>query len=99
MTKAQFPPFSRVRSSILPRLERSVGSFPEQRLVIEPTHDLVSMLHAFMSRLHTSLKRSWGGLYVLPQWQAFRRVDPWGCVHRPSCEHGPASVDGVDVEV
>ena len=59
------------------------------------SHDLVSMLHAFMSRLHISLKRSRGAASApCPQWQARRRVDPWGCVHRPSCEHGPASVAG-----
>ena len=57
------------------------------------SHDLVSMLHAFMSRLHISLKRSWGAASApCPQWQARCTVDPWGCLHRPSCEHGPVSV-------
>ena len=37
MNQARFPPFSRVRSSILPR---SRGSFPEEQLVIEPNDEL-----------------------------------------------------------
>ena len=40
-----------------------------------------------------------GSLCTWPQWQAHHRVDPWGCIHLPSCVHGPASIDGVGVGV
>lgn len=65
-------------------------------VVCKGFYDSGSMLHAFMSRLETSLSCSWARPLL-----ARRRVDlqAWSCAHRPSCERGPASVDGVGVGV